>query len=63
MDQASGVRSQDFRGQESGRNIDSLIPGRAEGASPESISTDSEYGFRTAAFGGFRNDAQGFSDA
>jgi hypothetical protein len=26
-----------------------VIPGRAEGASPESITADGDYGFRTAA--------------
>jgi hypothetical protein len=33
-----------------------VIPGRSEATSPESITTDREYGFRACAFGASRND-------
>jgi hypothetical protein len=35
-----------------------VIPGRAEGASPESITTASDYGFRARPFGPSRNDGR-----
>jgi hypothetical protein len=33
-----------------------VIPGRREAASPESITTTWEYGFRACAYGASRND-------
>jgi len=36
----------------------SVIPGRAGGAGPESITTTREYGFRVPAFGRPRNDEE-----
>ncbi len=36
-----------------------VIPGRAEGASPESITTAAEYGFRARRFAVPRNDVEG----
>jgi hypothetical protein len=33
-----------------------VIPGRAEGASPESMSTNREYGFRVRRYAAPRND-------
>lgn len=35
-----------------------VIPGRAESADPESITTAREYGFRIPAFGRPRNDLE-----
>jgi hypothetical protein len=37
-------------------NLDVVIPGRAEGAGPESIITDRGYGFRARRFAVPRND-------
>ena len=37
-------------------NLSVVIPGRREAASPESITTAREYGFRARAFGAPRND-------
>ena len=38
-------------------NLSAVIPGRREAASPESISTAWDYGFRARAYGAPRNDA------
>ncbi len=38
-----------------------VIPGRAEGANPESITTAAEYGFRARRFAASRNDSREIS--
>src|SRR5712691_8992300 len=50
------LRSRHLDARSAGVEPSMVIPGRAKGASPESITPDSGYGFRARPFGPSRND-------